>query len=181
MLQNFSFYRFSDRELKELLSSMVILIDTREKEAGHVTDYFEQNGVPYTIQKLDTGDYSCRIPANPEMGILRDLHVPVAIERKAHINELIGNFKADKRIAFQNELIRAQRMDFVLLVEQSSGYGDILAGNYRSEMKSQSVIGTLKAFESKYGFHTIFIDRQLSPIWIHHHLYYRVRNILKGH
>lgn len=174
-----SHYQFTDKELKGLLSTLTILIDSREQKNSHITEFFDSKNIPYRNKKLDVGDYAVMLPKNEGMGMLRDLHIPVVVERKAHIDELIGNFKADKRTAFQNELIRSQKMDFVLMVEQGTGYGDILANNYKSEMKPQSVIGTLKAFESRYDFNTIFIDRQFSPIWIHHHLYYRVRNMLK--
>lgn len=180
MLQNFSLFRFSDKELKTLLTSVIILIDSREQKHQHIVSFLDEQRILHKVVKLEVGDYSVMLPRNPEMGIQRDLYIPVAIERKAHIDELIGNFKTDKRTAFQNELIRSQGKDFVLLVEQGSGYGDILAGNYRSEMKRQSVIGTLKAFEARYNFHTIFIDKQFSPSWVHHHLYYRTRNFLKG-
>lgn len=172
-------YKFTDEELKVLLSSLVVLVDSREKENAHIIDYFKIKNVAYKSVKLDVGDYGGMLPKNDKLGIVRDLYFPMAIERKNSIDELINNFKADKRTAFQNELIRSQGMDFVLIVEQESGYKDILNHKYRSEMKPQSVIGTLKAFESRYGFNTIFIDKQLSPVWIHHHLHYRVRNFLK--
>ncbi|MFB9988923.1 ERCC4 domain-containing protein [Bacillus benzoevorans] len=173
-------YQFTEKELKGLLNTLTILIDTREQNYSHIIEFFNSRKIPYMNKKLDVGDYAVMIPKNEGMGILRDLHIPVVIERKAHIDELIGNFKADKRTAFQNELIRSKGMDFVLIIEQGSGYSDILANNYKSEMKPQSVIGTLKTFESRYDFNTIFIDRQIVPIWIYHHLYYRVRNVLKG-
>lgn len=171
--------KYTDSEIKKLLQIMTILVDTREQVNKHITDYFEQYDIPYKSMKLDTGDYSVMLPKSTEMGIQRDLYIPVAIERKNSIDELIGNFKADKRTSFQNELIRSQDVDFVLLVEQKDGYEDILLHNYRSQMKSASVIGTLKSFESRYSFNTMFVDKKLSPIWIHHHLHYKARNALK--
>ncbi|MFJ5625579.1 ERCC4 domain-containing protein [Peribacillus loiseleuriae] len=172
-------YKYSDAEIKKLLSTLVMLIDSREQVNSHITDFFDSKKVPYLVMKLDVGDYSVMLPKNEEMGIQRDLYLPVAIERKNSIDELIGNFLADKRTAFQNELIRSQEMDFVLMIEQKNGYEDMLARNYRSQMKPQSVIGTLKSFESRYKFSTIFVDKKLAPIWIYQHLFYMTRDKLK--
>jgi len=172
-------YRYSDTEVKSLLSTAVVLIDTREKVNNHIVSYFRQQKIPYKVMKLETGDYSIMLPQNGEMGIRRDLYLQVAIERKNSIDELIDNFLRDKRTAFQNELIRSQETDFVLMVEQKNGYEDMLAHNYRSQIQPASVIGTLKSFESRYKFNTIFVDKGLSPIWIYHHLYYKTRDELK--
>lgn len=172
-------YRYTDTEIKKLLKTAIILIDTREQQNEHIKSYLEQKKRPYKTLKLDTGDYSIMLPKNAEMGLQRDLYIQVTIERKNSIDELIGNFKADKRTAFENELIRSQSLDFVLMIEQQDGYKDILTSNYRSQMKPASVIGTLKAFESRYQFNTIFIDKSLSPMWIYHHLYYKARNELQ--
>lgn len=177
----FSLFNYDDSEIKKIISTLVVLIDSREKENRHIIQYLEDRNIQYSVQKLDVGDYGCMIPMNEQMTIMRDLYLPITIERKAHIDELIGNFLADKRTTFQNELIRSQKTDFVLLVEQVDGYSAILNQGYRSRMLPQSVIGTLKSFESKYKFNTIFIDRETSPHWIQHHLFYKARNILKGH
>ncbi|MEH7747049.1 ERCC4 domain-containing protein [Neobacillus drentensis] len=172
-------YRYSDSEIKKLLSTLMVLIDTREQKNKHIIDYFDSKKIPYKVIKLDTGDYSAMLPKCEDMGLQRDLFIPVAIERKNSLDELIGNFKADNRTTFQNELIRSQETDFVLMVEQKNGYEDILTHNYRSAMKPASVIGSLKSFESCYKFNTIFIDKQLSPTWMHHHLYYKTRDELQ--
>lgn len=172
-------YRYTDAEIKAILQTATILIDTREKSNNHITGYLDNKQIPYKPMKLDTGDYSIMLPQREEMGIQRDLYLPVTIERKNSIDELIGNFKADKRTAFQNELIRSQETDFILMIEQKSGYEDILAHKYRSMMKPTAVIGTLKTFESRYKFNTIFVAKELSPVWIYHHLFYKTREALK--
>ena len=102
--------RYTDAEVKKLLSTAIILIDSREKVNDHIISYFEQQKIPYKVMKLDTGDYSIMLPQNTALGIQRDLYLPVAIERKNSIDELIGNFLKDKRTAFQNELIRSQEV-----------------------------------------------------------------------
>ena len=46
-----------------MLKEMVVLVDSREQKNGHILDYFQRQGIAYEIQKLDYGDYSCKIPA----------------------------------------------------------------------------------------------------------------------
>ncbi|MGJ0846477.1 hypothetical protein ACR77J_07305 [Tissierella praeacuta] len=66
-------YKYTDKEQKDLLSSVGILIDTREK-SSHVKEWLEQKKIPYKIQKLEQGDYSCYIPANPKLHIEREIY-----------------------------------------------------------------------------------------------------------
>ena len=40
-------YKYTEAEEKELLSSIVILVDTKEKVNNHITDYFDTHGIPY--------------------------------------------------------------------------------------------------------------------------------------
>ncbi len=70
----FSKYKYTDKEMEELISSIVILIDTREKVNSHITDYFDRKGIPYKKKALDYGDYSFMIPANEKLSIPRDLY-----------------------------------------------------------------------------------------------------------
>ena len=48
-------FKYTDKELAELISSMVILIDTREKKCEHITDYFDRKKVAYKKKALDFG------------------------------------------------------------------------------------------------------------------------------
>lgn len=160
---------------------MVILIDSREKQIQHIINYFTHKNIPYKKQTLPIGDYSCYLPRNEELGIVRDLYFPVTIERKATVDELVGNFVASNRTRFENELIRAKNnVHFLLVVEQPTGFSSIINDNYQSKMHPKSVIGSLKTFEFRYGFNTVFIDKLSSPKYIHQHLLYFTRYFLKG-
>lgn len=44
MINNF---KYTDKEMEELISSITILIDTREKQANHITDYFDRKEIKY--------------------------------------------------------------------------------------------------------------------------------------
>lgn len=156
-------YRYTDKELKELLSSIVVLVDTREQENGHILDYLDKQKIPYKKKKLDYGDYGVYLPANPSLGVMRDMHFPIAIERKNSIDELI----------------RSQRSGFMVLVEDAAGYENIIRGNYRSQYEAKALLASLKAFEARYGFQSVFISPSTTGNYIYHHFYYYIREILK--
>lgn len=169
-------YKYTDNELKALLSSLVVLIDTREQTNEHITTYFDKKQIAYKCMKLDTGDYSVMLPKNIDLGIYRDTYFPMAIERKNSIDELANSIKENR---FENELIRAQKMDFVLLVEDS--YENLIHARYRSQYNAKALLARIKTFEARYNFNTTFLqDKQLIGNWIYWHLYYRVRTALKG-
>ena len=54
--------KFSHDQIKKLSKEMVILIDTREKENSHITNYFDKKGIKYKKQALEFGDYSFMLP-----------------------------------------------------------------------------------------------------------------------
>ncbi|CRK83426.1 ERCC4 domain-containing protein [Neobacillus massiliamazoniensis] len=169
-------YKYTETEIKTLLSSIVMLIDTREQENKHIIDYFESKKIPFESKKLDYGDYSAYLPKNEELGIHRNLFFPATIERKNSVEELAATIK--ERTRFENELIRAQRFPFLLLVEDPNGYENIIKGNYRSKYQARALLGSLKAFEARYGFQTVFVAPLTSGNYIYHHFYYTIRNAL---
>lgn len=170
-------YNFTDKELKELLASMVILVDTREQQNSHILKYFDSRKIPYKQKKLDYGDYSAFLPRNESLGIHRDIYLAAAIERKNSIDELASSIK--ERSRFENELIRAQHFPFVLMVEDSEGYEKIIKGAYRSQYSAKALLGSLKSFETRYSFQTVFIAPQTAGNYLYYHFYYMFRNMLK--
>ncbi|WP_432711157.1 ERCC4 domain-containing protein [Lysinibacillus capsici] len=169
-------FKYTDTELKKLLASMIVLIDTREHVNQHITNYFQLHNIPYTAIKLDTGDYSAMILQNLELGIYRDTYFSFTVERKNSIDELASSIKEER---FEHELIRSQKSHFTLLVEGS--YSDLVNGNYRSQCNPKALLTRIKTFEARYSFSTTFLnDRQFSGNWIYNHLNYHVRAALKG-
>ena len=88
-----SYYKYTDKEIDELILSIIILVDTREKMNAHITDSFDQNGISYKKKALEYGDYSFALPKNEELSIPRDMYFnkKVCIERKASLEEISGN------------------------------------------------------------------------------------------
>lgn len=172
-------YNYTDSEIKKILSTMVIITDTREKRSEHILSYFDSKGIPHMKRTLKVGDYSAFIPKNDEFGITRDIQLTAAIERKAHVDEVTGNLSKLKVTAFENELLRSAENPFVLIIEDADAYGKILRGEYISQYDPKALLGRLKTFEARYGFSIVFLDKKYTGNYIYHHFYYIIMEYIK--
>jgi ERCC4-type nuclease len=172
-------FLYSEAELKKILKSIVILVDTREHENKntHILNWFDENKIKYEINKIPCGDYSFKLPRNEEFGIIRDNYYTsnISIERKANIDEIIGNFATD-RDRIQDEFLR-HKGNMILLIEDGD-YSDIRNGNYRSKYNSKSAIGTLHSFSIKYNVPFMFINKKDTGCFIYCTFYYYLRSLL---
>lgn len=171
-------YKYSESEVKELLKSMVVLVDSREQVNTHITDKFDKQKIKHKKYKLDQGDYSFYLPANPGLNIDRDIYFDkcICLERKAHLDELAGNFSADRaRIEKEFATCKAK---LTLMIEQNT-YKDVCEGNYRSGYNKASFLGTLHSFKERYGVDFIFLDRDYTATYIYSTFYYYLREMLK--
>ncbi|WP_050740679.1 ERCC4 domain-containing protein [Acetobacterium bakii] len=136
-------YRYTDTELKALLKTMVILCDTREQANDHITDYLKKKDVLYQSKALSFGDYSAMIPANAEMGIMRDLFFDqsVVIERQGSLEEISGNL-TNGRERFKDELTRASKAAFHLMIEGKS-FSDIINHRYTTQFNEKAYMASL--------------------------------------
>lgn len=173
-------FRYTDKEINELMKTMTIICDTRESVNGHVLDYMKSKKIPVKIQTMKTGDYSAFLPANTELGIHRDIYLKSCLERKNSIDEITGNLQSKTRTTFENELIRAAPYPFVLVCEDANGYDAILNGRYRSKYDPKALLGTLKTFEARYNFSIVYLDKKYTGNYIYHHFYYQMREHLKN-
>ena len=171
-------YHYTPKEIDSILKSMVIVVDTREQKNKHITDYFDAQKITYMKRALTTGDYSAFIPRNDDLGITRDIHLQASIERKNSIDELAQSITDRSR--FENELIRASRSHFIMIVEDRDGYINLLSHKYRSQYSPKALLGSIKAFEIRYGFTTIFLDKSLTGNYINYHLRGLVQEYLKN-
>ena len=173
-------YHYTKKEIKQLLKSITVLIDSREQKKSHITNYLEDKNIPYKSKKLDYGDYSFMLPKQPELGIQRDIYFnsQISVERKQSLNELSGNFTHD-RTQFENELIRSSNGKLILLIENVKGYENIIKHNYRTDYKPKSFIGTLHSFRHRYNLDVVFIDPAYSGNYIYYTFYYWLREVIK--
>jgi ERCC4-type nuclease len=171
-------YHFVNGEIKQLLSSLVVLVDTRERDHEHIWRYFLQKDINFEEKKMDTADYSCYLPKNEDLGIMRPIFFTdsILIERKGSLDELAGNLTKD-RTRFESELIRAKGTNIALMIEGAT-YSDLVMGRYRSEYNAKSFVATLATYSARYGLDVNFVEKELAGNWIYHRLYYAVREEL---
>lgn len=172
-------YKFSVDELKKLTKNMVILVDSREKQNGHILSYFDKQGIAYQNEKLEYGDYSFVLPASAA-GEDIYFHRDIVVERKASLEELSGNL-AQKRQQFETEFLKAGNdgCKVYLMVEDSGGYSSIIGHKYRTEFTPAAYMASLKSWESRFNANVQFIDKQYSGYYIYSTFSYFCREMLK--
>lgn len=171
-------YKYTDKEQKELLDSMIVLVDSREKNNQHILDYFSSKKKQYKVMGLSQGDYSFYIPANPKLNIDRDIYFDkeVVVERKSGLQELSGNFTND-RDRIKTEFAKFKG-DMQLLIETST-YKDLAEGNYNTKYNKTSFQASLHSMSWEYRIPFIFLDKEYSGEYIYMHLRYWLRNLIK--
>ena len=169
-------------EIETALSTMKILVDTREHPGKKFAKRMKQTELPYSRSKLDFGDYSAECEVNGMTITLRDC---VVIERKMNGNELAQCF-THERARFKAEFERAKEKGarVYLLVENETieklykgAYGD--DPRYRSAMNPASFMGSLYALIAEYGLIPVFCKEETAGKVIRDVLYYELREQLK--
>lgn len=165
--------RYTDGELKEALSGLTVICDTREQVNEHVTGHFDRKQIPYITRKLDTGDYSAMLGG-------LTMEKDVLIERKHNLDEICGNFTAERE-RFEREMIRAKALGTkVFLVIENATWEDVFLGNYRSQLKPQSLAASLLSWQVKYNLTVLFCKPESTGKLIYSILYYWAREELLG-
>jgi ERCC4-type nuclease len=173
-------FKYNTDEIKALLLSMTVLIDSRERENSHIIQYLDKSKVAHKKVTLNVGDYSILLPKNIELGIVRDMYFSdnFIIERKASLDELSNNF-CKQREQFKNEFYRGAGAKLILLIEDAS-LNDMIAHNYRSQLKEKAFISSLFSFQCRFDLNVNFIDKANSGLFIHMSCYYWLAEFLKA-
>lgn len=173
-------YRFTDKEIKELLKNITILIDTREQKS-HVKSWLDSNKIKSKSQKLDYGDYSCFIP--PVEGITtKPLYFDrdIVIERKKDIDELVNNLKDNaSRIKSEFAHLNKYGTKYYIFLEDYLYDKHLENGNYKSQYKSSTLQSRLISLQCEYNTIIRPISKEYIGKNIYLYIYYEVRNILK--
>ena len=171
--------------MKILLNNLCVLVDTREQVWNNIEEYFKKSNIQYSREKLNQGDYSICIMSNEEtkpLGVLRDWYFSndIAIEKKNSVDELLSSIKDRDR--FENEFARLKMYNtkIFMFVEEENGYKNIIAGNYRSQYKPISAIGSLETFIARYDINVQFISKEDTAYRIFKTLYYHLYELLKN-
>lgn len=171
-------YNYTDKEIEQLCKSIVILVDSREKQF-HVTDWLNKNNIPWKTKALKQGDYSFYLPKNEDLNIERDYYFDreIMIERKHGLDEIAINFTTH-RSRFEEEMAMFPGKKYLLL--ENSTYSDIVNNNYCSKLSPKSFLATLHTFNHRYGLEVTYMpNNQHSGAWIYGTFLYYLKNILK--
>lgn len=156
-----------------------IVVDTREKDNRHIVDKLKTNNINIDNKAMLIGDYGI------ESGTYA---LPVVIERKGSLDELIGNMLDKEKDAngcnrFIRELNRAKENNtkVILLIEDKDYYYKLLTGDYRSNVNPKAIKGMIMSLEAKYNriLSIVGIDKSVSASYIHTTLYYHLRQHIK--
>ena len=189
--------RFTESEINKALSQLTIIVDGREKGASIYKNWFNKNNIEYIdsvkmreMKKLgyftlETGDYSCMLPAGALKGFERDIFFDrdIVIEKKADIRELAGNLSEDKGARIKKEFSHINKYGtrvFIFLCDAlyqkhlEEGKEKHIGKWNKDTLKAQ-----IKSFEALYNTKVIPISNEYVAEEIYNTLYYYVRNILK--
>ena len=172
-------FKYTDKEIDELVKSIVVLVDTREKENQHILDYFDKKGIKYKKRALEYADYSFMIPENEALNIPRDLYFDkeCVVERKGSLEELSTNLTKE-RDRLEKEFSLAPKTK-VLLIENGS-YVDVINGNYNSQYNKKSYWASLHSFHFKYNLPIMFMpDNKYSGVFIRGYFTYYLKDYLR--
>lgn len=165
-------------DLEKTLSTMVIVVDSREKPTAEAKKRWESFGVPYRIQALKSGDYTAEfILPNGEPFSLENICV---IERKMSIGEICGNFCQNRaRFIREFERIKESGAKAYIIVEGGASWEAIYNHRYHSQMSPQALVASLTAWMARYNAHIIFCRAEISGRIIKEILYREGKELLK--
>ena len=167
----------SEKEIKNQIDRIIIIVDTREKLPNHITNCFDKYNINWERRQLGSGDYSAILPEDLRIGIPKiDLTDTLCIERKMSCDEIIQCLTKYKE-RFYREYERTEA-DIPILIEDS--FKNACNSNYISRVTSKQFLGALFSFCDRHKTFFYFMeDKNLSALWIYDVFKYRIRNILK--
>ena len=172
---------FSDYTIEKIIKHLIIIIDTREQENSHITEFLDKKKIPYIVKKLNFGDYSCMIKANEELGLLQDVSLEnsFAVERKNSLEEISNNI-TNKRTEFENEFLRAKEKGCKInLVIENGSWLKIAQGKYNTKTNTNSFYNSLLSFSDKYNLNIDYVPKELTALHILKIFQIRLKSRLK--
>ena len=172
-------YKYTDKEIDQLVKSIVILTDTREQKNQHIRDWFDKKNIPHKTKALSNGDYSFYVPANPDLNIDRDLFFDkeIMVERKGSLEELSSNF-SQNRARFEEEMATYPGKKYLLI--ENANYQDIVTSKYDTKFSSKAYLASLHAFNHRYDLQMMFMpDPQYSGYFLYGVFTYFLRKNLR--
>ena len=158
---------------------MTILVDTREKNNTHLTEYWDSCYDEKVLVFSDEIHYSVILPKNESLNIPRDCFFDneICVERKGSAEELSGNLTKE-RDRLEKELSLAPKNKVILL--ENCSYVDIATGNYNTQYNKKSYWASLHSFWHKYSVPIMFMpDNKYSGLFIRGYFEYYLKYYLR--
>ena len=152
-------------EETNMLESMVILTDTREKPTNRAEKRYKSFEAPYERRTLSYGDYTynAQLP-NGEWLFKDDKTVCgyAIIERKESLDEL-ASCLTHSRDRFEREFQRAKDHGArIFLLVENATWENLLAGRYRSQFNEKAFFASLCAWLVRYDLQLVFCKEETS-------------------
>ena len=164
-------------EIKDTLATMVILVDSREKDTPALRKRLNATGLPVDRGALTSGDYSCKIVLPDGTGI--SLADKLIIERKMSLTEISANFtKHRDRFIREFDRFAATGGKPYLLIENAS-WEDVINHKYRTQFEPKAFIASLMAWQARYGTHILFCKPETTGYLMERVFYYEVKEMLE--
>jgi len=170
--------RLKEKEIKELIDTIIVYVDSREKLPNHITECFDKYNINWEVKKLNSGDYSAILPKNDKYNTPEiDLREELCVERKMSCSEIIQNLTRHKE-RFYKEFERSSA-EIPILIEDS--FKNAATGKYKSTVTPNQFLGALFSFCRKNKTYFYFMeDKNYSALWIYDLFKYEIRNRLKN-
>lgn len=157
-------YKYTDKEMKKILDSLVVIVDSREQNNQHILDFFNKKKISYKVIKNDFGDYTAMIPGGTIGQFTQDIYFDrdIAIERKNSIDELAGNLKDDAaRLKKELAHMNMNQIKYFFFVEDKDYHINLRNGNFRSQYDPFTLMQRIKkGIEAEYNTVIVPIDKQ---------------------
>lgn len=170
--------KLKEKEIKELIDTIIVYVDSREKLPNHITECFDKYNINWEVKKLNSGDYSAILPKNDKYNTPEiDLREELCVERKMSCSEIIQNLTRHKE-RFYKEFERSSA-EIPILIEDS--FKNAATGKYKSTVTPNQFLGALFSFCRKNKTYFYFMeDKSYSALWIYDLFKYEIRNRLKN-
>ena len=165
-------------EIDNVLKTFSVVVDSREQKWAHIEKALKATETPYERHKLNYGDYTCT--ARNSQNRTFSLGDKCVIERKANVDELVGNFtKGRDRFAREFGRATADKAKVFLLIEDPRLWQTINDHKYRSKMPPKSLLATLCSWQARYNITVISCSPVESGALIKAILWYALRDRLQ--
>ena len=176
-------WKFKDKELKKILDNLTIIVDSRENANSHIIEFFKKKKIPYVVEKLPFGDYSCKLPAGSFEHQGRDIYFnnDFVLERKTNIDEICSNLKENAaRLKKELAHLNKYNIEFYIFLEDENYELNLRNSNYRSQYDAYTLMQRIcKGIEAEYNTMVIPVPRSCMGSKIYYFLQARVYNLFK--